>query len=324
MTKRSFALIALIGINSLMASAQQKKSASANVGLQGKENINIPVSKADLGTFPYFKTLNNFYATDSLTIENNRVYFYDGKKYFTIDGMVSSQNLNIKNSNEKTISEFGCIQEFDKVISTLGGIKIYAGKLPEEPLKSLAGSDIVALASKSQIAGSAFYGLVEYVIKTPEKEVWVQLVPYTLASKFYTLLVVEKTTPLLSLNTNRENRILSDLEKSKKAVVHFSFQPDDTALLTDSKDEILSLVGVFQAHPSWKLNLECYSAPVGKPEYTLALTNRRADAIKQELINLGVKSASVETKGFGDQKPLVSNDTEQGRLTNTRVEIVIQ
>ena len=309
---------------SAVATAQPKKPAVG--GKPAFDIATVPLSKADLGTFPYFKTLPNFTATDSVTHENNRTYFYDGKNFFTIDGKVSSQNLNIKNSDQPIVSEFGCIQEFDKVISTLGGVKVFTGKMPDEALKAFAGADAVDLGSagKAAIAPSAYYGVVEYVIKTPDKEVWVQLQPYSLGSKFYTLLVAEKSTPLLSLNTNKTNTILADLEKEKKAVVHLLFAPDSDTLLSESKDEILSIAGVYQAHPDWKLSLACYNAPVGKPDYTLALTGKRATAIKQQLMALGVKEASIMATGMGDGKPLVSNDTEQGRLMNTRIEITVQ
>ena len=306
------------------ANAQLKKPAPA--ATPGFNIASVPVSKADLGTFPYFKTLPNFTATDSTTHESNRTYFYDGKKFFTIDGKVSSQNLNINQSDKPIVSEFGCIQEFDKVITTLGGVKFFTGKMPDEALKTFAGADAVELgsATKTAVAPSAYYGVVEYVIKTADKEVWVQLQPYSLGSKFYTLLVVEKSTPLLSLNTNKNNLILTSLEKEKKAIVQLSFAPDSDTLLSESKDEILSIAGVYQAHPAWKLSIECYNAPVGKADYTLALTSKRAAAIRQQLLALGVKDASLTAKGMGDSRPLVSNDTEAGRITNTRIEITVQ
>lgn len=324
MIKRKLALVACIGLHIFIVSAQQKRIVPSKVIKPvNSDSLIIPVSKADLGTFPYFKTLPNFYANDSLNLDHNRIYFFDGKKYFTVDGKVSAQSLTIKNSDEKIISEFECIREFDKIIETLGGIKIYAGKLPEEQLKKFSGTDIVSLGSKSQMVPSAFYGVVEYVVKTPEKEVWIQLQPYSLGSKFYTLLVVEKITPLLTLNTNKYNQLLNDLETNKTSIVYLSFEPDTINLLPESKDEILSIVGIFQAHPDWKLKLEFHNAPVGKPAYTLALTGKRANGIHQQLVNLGVKKSSIETTGMGDQKPLVTNDTEQGRFTNTRVEITL-
>lgn len=318
---KKVALTAFLSFTIFMASAQPKKAVVAKAAQPAKDSLVIPVSKADLGPFPYFRTLPNYYASDSVSIDLNRVYFFNGKTFFTVEGKVSRQNLTIRNSAGRHLSEFECIREFDKVITTLGGIKIYSGKFPEGPLKAFAGNDIIELDSKSQVAPSAYYGLIEYVIKTPEKEVWVQLEPYSLVSNFYTLLVVEKLIPLLALNTNKHNQLLEDLEKSKKATVKLAFEPDKATLLSESKDELLNLVGVFQAHPDWKLKLECNTAPVGKADYTLALTDKRASAVKQALLDLGVKNAAVEAKGVGDQKQLVPNDTEQGRLTNTRIEI---
>ena len=322
---RNILLLPLVCIHVLAAYGQPKKEVPSKAGQQADPaTISIPLSKADLGSFPYFKTLANFYANDSSNSELNRVFFYDGKKFFTVDGRVSSQNLNVRDDKKNRASEFGCIQEFDKVIATLGGIKIYTGKLPAEQLKSFAGEDIVELAGKGQVAQSAHYGVVEYVIKTAEKEVWVQLEPYSLPSSFYTLLVVEKATPLVSLNTNKHNQVLEDLEKNKKSILYLSFEPDKPVLLSESKDEILSIAGVYQAHPDWKLKLESYNAPVGKADYALSLTDGRAAAVKKELTNLGVGSDAIDAKGMGDQKPLASNDTEQGRLANTRIEITRQ
>jgi OmpA-OmpF porin, OOP family len=325
MKKITALLFSLIAFCFITVFAQQKKSIATKPTLPAiKDSLIVPVSKAELGAFPYFTTLRNFYVKDSVTFGMNRTYFFDGKKFLTVDGKVSSQNLTVQNSKEKFASEFECIREFDKIVGALGGIKIYTGKLPEDKLKSLSGYDIVESASKSQIAPSALYGVVEYVIKTPLKEVWVQLVPYSLGSEFYTLLVVEKQTPLIVLNTNKYNQVSADLELHKKSLLYLSFKPDSTELLTESKDEILSILGTFQKHPDWQLTLECHNAPVGTPDYILALTEKRANAIKQQLTSLGVQSASVDAKGMGDQKPLVSNNTEQGRLTNTRIEIILQ
>lgn len=302
--------------------AQQKTAGSAT------GNIVIPISNAELGTFPYFKTLPNFKPTndsDSITIVQNRTYFFDGKAVFTVDGQVSCQRLNIINREKKMPSEFQIIQEFDRMVATLGGIKIYQGLFPENQYKSIPNSN--DLDSRHQVApNTSSYGLydggvIEYVIKTPQKEVWIQLVPSSIKSGFYNLLVVEKQNALLSTNINKRNVILENLEKNSKATTNLSFELDKTTMLSESKDELLNIVAIFQTHPDWKVKIEINNALVGKPEYILALTEKRAVAMKEELIALGVKSNLIEIKGLGDTKPLVPNDTEKARQTNTRIEI---
>ena len=284
----------------------------------------IPLSKAELGTFPFVKTLSNFVPGDSLTIEQNRTYFFDGKTYVTVDGQVSFQQLRVRDRTKKIPSEFQIIQTFDQLVATLGGKKIYEGKLPEELIKKITTHDLVELGSRHQVASSAYYGVVEYVIKTAARTVWLQVVASTIGSDFYTLLVVDQQSQLLGTNINKENKLLTDLAGSAKSVLYLDFEPDKPELLTQSGDELLALVGVFQAHPDWKLRLEVHSAPVGKPEYILELTQKRAVALKAALVSLGVKPAGVEATGLGDSKPLVSNQTEAGRRTNTRVEVVKQ
>jgi OmpA-OmpF porin, OOP family len=316
-----FLSTAVFMLAAFSARAQQTKQSNTT---EVKSNT-IPISNADLGTFPYFKTLPNFRPlnqSDSTTIEQNRTYFYDGKNYLIIDGKVSSQELTLVNSSLKKPSEFQIVQEFDKIVSTLGGKKIYAGKLPEDQLKKISGTDIVELSLKHQLAKSSFYGVANYVIKTQQKEVWIQLVAATIGSGFYTLMIVEKQDQLLTTNINKENTILKEMEKTGKATIQLYFDLDKDVLLTQSKDELLNIVGIFQAHPDWKIKIEVHSAPVGKPDYILSLTEKRAMAIKNELISLGVKLGAVEVKGLGDTKQLMANDTEKGRLTNTRVEIL--
>jgi OmpA-OmpF porin, OOP family len=317
--RQSICLLTAVFCLQFFSIAQAKKVASPTS--PAKDSLVIPVTKADLGKFPYFNTLPNYYPTDSQTIDHNVTYFYDGKKFLPIEGMVSVQNLNVRDSKGKLLSEFECIQQFDKVVTTLGGIKIFTGKLPEDKLKTLTGQDIVSLGSKNQVAPSAFYGVVEYVLKTPEKEVWVQLQPYSLGSKFYTLLVVERKIPMLDLNTNKPNDVLQALQEGKTATLHLAFIPDEVNLETESKDEFLSIVGVFQAHPDWKLLIDVHSAPLGAPANAKALTEKRAAALSAQLQQLGVPVSRIVETGRGDEKPLQSNDTEKGRWVNTRVEV---
>jgi hypothetical protein len=116
----------------LLVSAQSKPIKKAENSKQ--EIVQIPISNAELGEFPYFKTLPNFYLRnidDSLTPEQNRVYFFDSNKYFSVDGKVSSQKLSVRDEKGKHFLEFQLIQEFDKTVNTLGGKKFIPAIFPQ-------------------------------------------------------------------------------------------------------------------------------------------------------------------------------------------------
>ncbi|MOA45344.1 Outer membrane porin F precursor [compost metagenome] len=50
------------------------------------------------------------------------------------------------------------------------------------------------------------------------------------------------------------------------------------------------------------------------------LSKRRASSVKKALVKAGVKSGNITTKGYGETRPVASNDTEEGRQKNRRVE----
>ena len=281
------------------------------------------VSKADLGTFPYFRSLPNFKpsngSSDSVTYEQQRVYLYDGKKIFSVDGQASSQYLKFVGEKSRP-SAFQLINEYDRVITAVGGKKIYTGQVPGTALKAALGSDdIVELFSKGSMVKSAHYGIVEWVIKQPNKEVWVQLQPYSIESNFYCLLVVEKKEVLISTNINKQNQMLEELNKTQKSILNIRFIPDSAMLDADSGDEILKIAELYQKHPDWKLRIEIHNAPLLKPDYVLDLTKQRAKELENQLFALGVKSSQLEVVGLGDTQPVADNGKEVGRIKNNRV-----
>jgi outer membrane protein OmpA-like peptidoglycan-associated protein len=59
----------------------------------------------------------------------------------------------------------------------------------------------------------------------------------------------------------------------------------------------------------------------GSDSYNLSLSQRRAASVADYLTSRGVQSARLGTRGFGETQPIASNDTEEGKAANRRVEI---
>ena len=62
---------------------------------------------------------------------------------------------------------------------------------------------------------------------------------------------------------------------------------------------------------------------VGSVETNMALSQKRADAVKRYLVSKGVSSSQVKTKGYGDTQPVAYNDTDEGRQKNRRTQVII-
>lgn len=80
---------------------------------------------------------------------------------------------------------------------------------------------------------------------------------------------------------------------------------------------------MLQQHSDLNLTIEGHTDNVGQSAANLTLSQKRADAVKAYLVaNFQVDASRLQTKGFGDTKPVASNATEDGKQQNRRVELV--
>jgi outer membrane protein OmpA-like peptidoglycan-associated protein len=87
--------------------------------------------------------------------------------------------------------------------------------------------------------------------------------------------------------------------------------------------EITRIASVVRDYPQTVVRVEGHTDSTGSESYNMDLSRRRADSVKNIVIQQGVSSSRIETVAFGESAPVASNDTEYGRAKNRRVEIKI-
>jgi len=83
------------------------------------------------------------------------------------------------------------------------------------------------------------------------------------------------------------------------------------------------LVTFLQKYPERRVVIEGHTDTVGSDAYNLDLSERRADAVRDFLLQNGVNPAQLMARGYGKASPVASNDTAAGRQQNRRVELII-
>lgn len=108
------------------------------------------------------------------------------------------------------------------------------------------------------------------------------------------------------------------------------FVYDKTKLITDSKPDLSKLINYLKENASASIILEGHTDFKGTDEYNQNLSEQRALKVKNELVAAGISSKRIDSKGYGESKPIANNtnpdgsDNPEGRQKNRRVEVKIK
>lgn len=140
----------------------------------------------------------------------------------------------------------------------------------------------------------------------------------------------------LSVSENLELRDLSQYDELRKDLLlvpieigesiqlrNVFFVQSKATLLPESYPELDRLVQIMKDNRTIEIQLEGHTDGRGDPRANIALSEQRVEAVKQYLISKGISEKRIVGKGFGGAKPVVSNDTEENRQLNRRVEFKI-
>lgn len=98
------------------------------------------------------------------------------------------------------------------------------------------------------------------------------------------------------------------------------FDPNEYRLKKESYSELNRLARLVKSAPGTRIEISGHTDSFGNKEYNTILSEKRANSVKDYLVYMGIDSTRIVVTGYGDRKPIASNDSERGRLLNRRVE----
>ncbi|HET6603125.1 MAG TPA: OmpA family protein [Xanthomonadaceae bacterium] len=102
-----------------------------------------------------------------------------------------------------------------------------------------------------------------------------------------------------------------------------AFASGAASLRPEARANLQRVVQFVQAHPSVQVLIEGHTDSQGSANLNQVLSQRRAEAVRQALVEEGVDAGRLRAVGYGEDRPVAANDTEAGRARNRRVEIVV-
>jgi outer membrane protein OmpA-like peptidoglycan-associated protein len=101
------------------------------------------------------------------------------------------------------------------------------------------------------------------------------------------------------------------------------FDTGSYTLKPGAREKLAKISGILLAYPSLKVQVEGHTDSVGGDDFNQRLSEQRAEAVREYLVDQMVPANAVSAFGFGKTRPVATNDTAEGRQQNRRVELVV-
>jgi outer membrane protein OmpA-like peptidoglycan-associated protein len=122
------------------------------------------------------------------------------------------------------------------------------------------------------------------------------------------------------------NSILQTRESARGLIVSMSdvlFDTGKYSLKPGAREKLAKVAGILLAYPGLNIEVGGYTDNVGGDAMNQTLSENRASSVRDYLVQQGVASGAVSSKGFGNTLPVASNDDSAGRQQNRRVELLV-
>jgi outer membrane protein OmpA-like peptidoglycan-associated protein len=102
-----------------------------------------------------------------------------------------------------------------------------------------------------------------------------------------------------------------------------NFETASARITKDSMQIVEQVVAVLKAYPTVAIRVEGHTDNAGKADANKKLSTARAQSVKLALAKKGIGSKRIDAQGFGQEKPIADNATEDGKAQNRRVDVVV-
>lgn len=278
----------------------------------------------DIGNFPFITAptglkianekngVSEFF--DYETMENflgNNIYTAEGKL-----GILVFEGSEGKDFNQKLFDK-SVYDYFDKI----GAKKLYKGNFPEDENQKAKleknmwngkhGTRGIARESDSPFAVYAF--------KNSGKKYILNIQSNSAQGNVF---IMELKDFEQTIKKYSAEQMKIDIDKTGKAILHINFDTDKSTLQPDGQKTVEEILTLLNANPNLKLSIEGHTDNSGTAARNQKLSTDRANTVMYALAGKGIDIKRLKATGFGSQKPLKANDTEENKAENRRVELV--
>lgn len=262
----------------------------------------FPVIRAQESEYkdtPWFSGMPNFYIYAAEDVEFDSYNFFNGKNCTTVEGKKFKRTYSLKEDAQKS-SVIQIMRNYSNAIKSMGGTVIYEG-----------------MPQNAECAENNGINMVVGKAVKDENELWVEAV--TLGGDDFYLTIVLKE--LMKQDVTASN-MFEALNRDGHIALYINFDSGKSAVKPESQPIIEQIVQMMRSNPDLKIGVEGHTDNVGTSASNKSLSEARAKSVVSAIVGQGITAERLSPAGYGQDKPIGNNNTEEGRAKNRRVELV--
>lgn len=277
----------------------------------------IPFSTADIGDFPFINLPQGLQEMNKPLVKEFDICFFpingvmtpfEGKLYKTFVSPKQGEEFS-QHFFEKSMADY---------LQSIGSVKVFDGEITKEEYERYNKQDPNKGGEGDM--GYAGQNMKFWVLRTKDKgNVYIQ---YLSNNAGASLNVLQETDFKQTITKVTADEIAEDLTKNGKSILYINFDVDQAKITQEGDEIVTEIANALKKDNTMKISIEGHTDNSGDAKHNKKLSNDRANTVMQKLIALDIDKTRLSAIGYGAEKPLVANDTEENKAKNRRVELV--
>lgn len=290
----------------------------------------IPESSAAIGVFPYVTAPEGFVvledghndiAKNGMTnfFDFNKLMIYNGSSFFNAEGKRAALDFAMED-HKANFNQLKFDKSIDDYLKKIGAVLLFGGQIPAEKLDEINKTDEKAVYKYIQSAGSAYNSPVcNYALNHKSGKIFFQVGSNSAAAE---LGVVELEGFKQTIKAPTASEMQQEIDSKGKAVLNINFDIDKATLQDDGQKVVDEIFALLSKNKTLKLSIEGHTDATGSLEHNKKLSADRANTVMYALAAKGIDIKRLKASGFGSEKPIAPNNSEENKVKNRRVELV--